>query len=723
MFLSHPIEEKKFLADHCLAVAKKTKEILDDTLFGISEVGFYAGLLHDIGKLNPFYQILFSTKAESRQKKLDELQVMYLREHSRFSAWIANYLLDHLDYSIIDIISVVIAAHHTKLAKTIPQPEYSEKLKKTQSDLYQNLKPFEKENYSTIFDNLSWQNCYRSFKRPMSFQANLEDACSNTINDYVKIGILFSALLQADRGSFSDWQKPRYDIKLDTSKLARSDSTLSSLRTEFAKQVMLNYDYDDIKVLEAPTGIGKTKIFLDLISEYEKRFNLERVFYFSPLLALTDDFESKISLTISKSDLEQVLSYNYLFSGSLEQKAKYEMGEQEKYQWVFADESFNQKFVISTTQRLLMTLYSNSHSDKLKLASLKNSFLIIDEIQTIPKFLIPSLVEQLDVMCKKMGTKVILVSATVPHEMSSLTRASASNRLIEQYLEKTKKNIAFSPLSISDFENQSILVMANTRKKASTIFFDLQSSYSGNNIYYLSSGIRKQDRLDVLRRIPSSKECLCVSTQVVEAGVDISFSQIYREIAPLDSIIQVMGRLNREGNNPNALLTIFQIDQNWKPYSQLEYEESIPILQRVTSSIDLYLSLPKYYKKIHEENELNKTHSTDLIDYMRKMDYQKVWDIIYSEIFAEESQEVVFVPSTATMWHELKDGIMSAGKITKTISRKFSYYTANLGKSPEKLGILDMFDPDLLEKNILLPKLAMIDEVYDPKVGLDIWLK
>jgi len=723
MFLSHPIEENKCLADHCITVAQKTKEILDDTRFEISDLGFYAGLLHDIGKLNPFYQILFFAPKELREKKFAELQELYLREHSRFSAWASNYLLEHLDYNSIDTISIVIASHHTRLAKTISQYEFSDKLKKTQDGMYHNLELFEKETVNTNFAELTWQNCYQSFKRPIRFHASLEDSCTNTVEDYVKIGMMFSALLQADRGSFSDWQKPNYDIKLDTSILIKSRSILSSLRSEFAQYVMTNYDYNDMKILEAPTGIGKTKIFLDLIAEYEKKFNLERVFYFSPLLALTDDFESKMIKTVSESDLEYVLSYNHLFSGSLEQKKKFMTGEQEKYQWIFADESFNQKFVITTTQRLLMTLYSNSHSDKLKLASLKNSLLIIDEIQTIPKFLIPSLLEQLDVMCNKMGTKIILVSATVPHEMASISRVNLSDKVVKQYLEKTKKNIVFSSLSISDFANQKTLVMANTRKKASAIFVELENSYPENNMYYLSTGIRKQDRLDALKNIDNAKECICVSTQVVEAGVDISFSQIYREVAPLDNIVQVMGRLNREGNNTNALLTVFQYDQDWKPYSRLEFEESIPILKKISSSLDLYKSLPEYYKTIHEKNEQNSATSRDIINYMKKMDYQQVWDIVYSDVFAEEGQETVFVPKSEEMWHEFKNSIMSAGKITKTISRKFSYYTASLGKSPEKLGILDKFDTDLLEKNILLPKIDEMDDTYDSKIGLDKWLK
>ena len=87
--------------------------------------------------------------------------------------------------------------------------------------------------------------------------------------------------------------------------------------------------------------------------------------------------------------------------------------------------------------------------------------------------------------------------------------------------------------------------MANTRRKASNIFHEFDKSH---NLMYLSSGIRKKDKIKILSRIKqkelSKEEFILVSTQVVEAGVDISFSHIFREKAPLDSIIQVMGRLN-----------------------------------------------------------------------------------------------------------------------------------------------------------------------------------
>jgi CRISPR/Cas system-associated endonuclease/helicase Cas3 len=107
--------------------------------------------------------------------------------------------------------------------------------------------------------------------------------------------------------------------------------------------------------------------------------NLERIFYFSPLLALTEDFEQKLAKTFN--DVNEVLIYNHLFSGSIEEKKSFESGQVYDSQWIFDNESFNRPFIITTTQRLLITIFSNKQADKLKLASFRNSLLIIDEVR------------------------------------------------------------------------------------------------------------------------------------------------------------------------------------------------------------------------------------------------------------------------------------------------------------------------------------------------------
>ena len=142
---------------------------------------------------------------------------------------------------------------------------------------------------------------------------------------------------------------------------------------------------DRLMVLKAPTGIGKTKIFLDIVSRLSKKRAFERVFYFSPLLALTEDFEAKLfgenegKSVIKQKDLEKVLIYNHAFVGSLLQKTSGKSNDEEekgfrKTREYFEIESFNRELIVSTTQRLLMVLYSNGPADKEKLLVFQKFF-------------------------------------------------------------------------------------------------------------------------------------------------------------------------------------------------------------------------------------------------------------------------------------------------------------------------------------------------------------
>lgn len=213
------------------------------------------------------------------------------------------------------------------------------------------------------------------------------------------------------------------------------------MRDMIQNELLSNIKYDKpIIIINAPTGSGKTKVFLDSINHIRSMYkNLERIFYFSPLLALTEDFEDKLADTI--------LVYNHLFSGSIEEKRRIAEGSQAyQAQWIFENESFNRPFTITTTQRLLITLFSNNHADKLKLASFRNSLLIIDEVQTIPKYILRSLIGILENMHKFLGTRTILVRATIPYELRLIPITQPSIESLESYLNLTKKKYKFSTL-------------------------------------------------------------------------------------------------------------------------------------------------------------------------------------------------------------------------------------------------------------------------------------
>ncbi len=576
---------------------------------------------------------------------------------------------------------------------------------------------------------------------------------SAPLSEYLDFSALYSALLQADRGSFFKVSPPSFNYRFNTAAMVRKGA-LADLRRIFATEIFKQNDFKSrIMVLKAPTGIGKTKIFLDIVNSVERQRPFERVFYFSPLLALTDDFETKLFKTNEETgqypiagdmDFEDVLIYNYTFHGTL--KEHYALEEAQStgadddsdfdYSYKTKDhfeiESFNKKLIITTTQRLLMTLYSNSAGNKMKLLSLKNSFLIIDEIQTLPKFLLDNFLRLLIILANKLNCTILFVSATIPsafREINEIVYINTPENIEKDYLNATAKRVNYRKLDpneissdVSSFTDGPNLIMTNTRKKAMRFFKSLPSDK--HDLQYLSSGVRKIDRKERIKQIKAPKDGIAttvVSTQVIEAGIDISFKRMYRELAPLDNIVQAMGRLNRECESESPpVLNVFEYDGLSVPYIDLEINETREILKKINNSIDIYALLPSYYSTLQQKNKTSQNLSAQLVRLFKTMDHIRIWEFINNNVFKESSKGVVYLPEPNDLDDFVANILNNPRNRTRILNRKIDY-TAELPVSVN--SIRQHLNPELFDLGIFVPKKSSYDALYDKKLGLDVLLE
>jgi CRISPR-associated endonuclease/helicase Cas3 len=756
IFLARPKDiegSNSGLLEHSIKTARRALKLASS--LGLGETAFYAGLLHDVGKLNPYYQSLFSSGQINRE---------YLRAHAIFSALAVNRLLNIAAFPVSSQKQVLfaVAGHHSKLTqftKSLAYIDYDKtRFDKSLSGTYNNLQLFSQTvRELEEFKDLAWDKCLRKFQNTPLSETDFT-AEGDFILDFLGFSSVFSALIQADRGSFWQgtneeperlvWEQPAFAISLNTEVLVRKGSFLSEIRMDFQEQLLSKNKFEDkVAILEAPTGIGKTKIFLDIVNKAARCQQFERVFYFSPLLALTDDFEGKLfgeekgASVLNQADAENVLVYNHAFTGSLLKKRQskdsdawfdVEADDPEffKTKEYFLRESFNKQLIITTTQRLLMVLYSNEPADKEKLVSFKNSFLIIDEVQTIPKVILKNFISLLKVLAEQYNSKILLVSATIPDELQCIAKIATPKEVETNYLGLTKKLIKYKADGLKAAievpllgDEGNTLFMFNTRRKALNFFEEL--SLVKPDGVYLSSGIRKRDRTKIIGALHGFPPKTVVSTQVLEAGVDVSFSRMYRELAPMDNIVQAMGRLNREGERKDPVLTVFLDDGGYLPYSQLEVEESKTLIPKLHSSIDLYAALPSYYKKVSSENLRNHNLAKELEDKMRSLNFDGVWDFIKRHALPADLGDSLFVPDCKD-WDVVKgqflssDSVRGKGKLYK----RYADCMAQLPRALEEIEGLDvLLDEDLLEKGVFMPKKEHLSMVYDPKVGLDKWVK
>ncbi len=764
-YLSRPDEPEytghSGLLEHSIKVAERAKDLISNTKFDLQQAAYFSGLLHDLGKLNPLYQELFRAPKGFRIAKRESLKKQYFNKHSLLSSIVAYRLLQQTKYiSISPLIISSILSHHSSLKhlsdSIIISDDYEYPLfLKSRNGMVAGLREvlpsiLEKLNalYPTSIDLDLFFQKFEQHVEPPRYSSG-----PNPICEYLNFSVLYSALLQADRGSFLNLPPPSFDYHFNTS-LMLQKGKLADLRTAFANEIFAHNDFQsNVMVLNAPTGIGKTKIFLDIINSVQQQRHFERVYYFSPLLALTDDFETKMFKTdadigqyaiAGDINSEDVLIYNYTFHGTLKDhnaSEGLEHGDADedldfdysyKTSGRFEIESFNKKLIVTTTQRLLMILYSNSAGNKMKLLSFKNSFLIIDEVQTIPKFLLDNFLKLLIVIAKKLNSTILFVSATIPSAFSKFKEISYINTpecIAENYLRATLKEVKYRKLLPNDISRElssSVdgpnLIMVNTRKKA--VHFYKSMLNCKHNLQYLSSGVKKIDRKKRIKCIKNSKNgpaTTVVSTQVIEAGIDISFKRMYREIAPLDNIIQAMGRLNRECDATSPpILYVFECDGLPVPYIDLELNESREILKKINNSIDLYASLPAYYSTLQLKNKTSQNLSAELDNYFKSMNHIRIWDFINNHLFKDSSKGVVYLPPKNNL-DDFVDALLGNAKNRVCKLNQKIDYTAELPVSPH--SIRKFLNPDLFEVGIFVPEKSHYDDLYDEKIGLDVLLE
>ena len=704
-FLSHGPEGKKSLDVHLVDVANKSRELACQSSFKNPDIAYFAGLFHDLGKLNPYYQKLFTNKPIN--PKWDQF-------HSLYSGWIATQILKNIRLDTLDKyrILLIIYAHHSKLRRE-PGNCYSSKNGEndTPKRVEENWKKFQTQTTKNDILCRIPSDMKLNTKR-LKFGSKIQTKQNeDSLEVFLQCGFYFSCVLQGDRSSFAEFIVKKLDntFKLNMTKLHSnkgSNIKLLKMRRCFAKLMSETLDATNpITVINAPTGSGKTGIFLDAI----KKYNPHRVFYFSPLLALTDDIASKVGLITDKN---QVLVYHNIFSNTLDKIDN----KNTENKWNFDHESFNEKFVITTTKRLLMSIYSNSAGDKIKLASFRNSLLIIDEVQTLPKFLLKNLMKTLEMLSQKINLKVLLASATIPYELCNIPRYGMQADDLTQYLNlKNRKIICKKTLEIQNITKNS-LVMLNTRKASKDAFYKIQKIHK--DVTYVSSGIKKTKREQILNEIKNKENStILVCTQVLESGVDVSFSSVWRQMAPLDNIIQVLGRLDREAQDTNSIAFIFDVDSpKHAPYSSLEYQESQKIIKEISDSKQLYEKLDEYYKKISTENRIQKQNEDILDEYIKKLDFENVWKMI-QENTGDSYYDSVYIPELKD-WDGVKSDLLSKNK-----SKRKKHVKLLASLPVKKWTLKDSFDEVLFDDDILLPKKEKLDEIYDKQMGLDICIQ
>lgn len=701
--LAHQTEDQKreqTLRAHCENAGWLCGEFA--AKIGLNQTGTLLGVLHDSGKAKEEFQNYLRTRDQRLRGKIN---------HSACGARLVTELLSkegrEIEQFTAELLAAAVCSHHGGLLDMLTL--------KGENGLLKRQYPDQDNHYEECIDNFSAE-CFpretleRLFRESVIEVKNLLQRMSS--EDRFERGMiekfLFSCLVDADRYDtfcFEQNTTPELDQPPDWEKLSgllekhlqkpefQKKSDINSLRWEisdaclaFAKRPCGVYQ------LFVPTGGGKTLSSLRYALAHCAEYHKEHIYYVIPYCSILEQNADELREALQDQEgmiLEHHSNVQMDKSGDDEECCRHELLTQ---RWTSG-------IVMTTMVQFLETLFSGGTQRGRKLHQLANSVIIFDEIQSIPLNCIHLFNAAVNFLAGYCNTTVVLCTATQPRldatEPVPVKLSDAPNmipdytakflqfrrtRVVDMTLEDmTAETVAEFAIKQAE-DKKSVLVVLNTKGAVKEVYDCLKQMADGIRVFLLSTNLCVEHRSRIIKQLKAltkhEEKVICVSTQLIEAGVDLSFQCAIRSLAGLDSVAQTAGRCNRhreyEGQREVYLVSV--------PGEKLEHLPEIKAAQAISKRILGYLrkhpgalggdptspeAMDQYYKHYYHEKkdimgypvpEYNTTEYKLLSDNKTgsgryKMKYQSPPPLHFYQAFqtAGENFEVIHSPTQGVL--------------------------------------------------------------------------
>ncbi|GHS96953.1 CRISPR-associated helicase/endonuclease Cas3 [Synergistales bacterium] len=532
-----PESEWQTLEAHLSAVSCLAQDAADE--FGAGELAQAAGLLHDIGKATKDFQLRLHGKKTHVDHKTEGGRIAVKRYGKQLGKLLAYIICAHHgglpdDISLDGVADLEKMLKRTgaKLLCDIPETALNITLKKT-----------------TAPQSKTHQAFYVTMLIRMVFSA-LVDA------DYLDTEAFMDAQRAKRRQSFPSLEKYRELFAPELRKLQNypQDNPVNIARRDVLNACLNAADGErGLFKLTVPTGGGKTLSSLALALKHSEKHGMRRIIYAIPFTSITEQ-NANVFREIFGDEL--VLEHHSNVGENNSVRGDTEDEENNRHH--LATENWDAPLIVTTNVQLFESLFAAKPSKARKIHNLANSVIILDEAQTLPDSLLLPTIAALKSLVADFGATVVFCTATQP----SIKLEWLDGLEVSEIISDTTK--LFSELSRVHITNlgtlsdnvlaerlilhTQVLCIVNTRSHARKLF---ALSSDGEGLYHLSAAMCPVHRTKVLneikKRLKAGQKCVVVSTQLIEAGVNIDFPYVYRAAAGIDSIAQAAGRCNREG--------------------------------------------------------------------------------------------------------------------------------------------------------------------------------
>ncbi len=716
------------LRDHLAGVAKLAQHLAVDTGVGdLSPAAAAAGWLHDLGKYQPDWQRYLLASASG----LNPGTV----PHSIHGAAYAFTELEH------GPLTLVVAGHHTGLPDWSGGDEFEGRLRQ------QAPPPI----VSALATAAQRDGVVLPSRVPVPDCADTDEG-SRRLEYWTRV--LFSTLIDADR--LDSAGRGRSDVRLlpaqrleqmRTCAPKKSDgtaATLNDLRDRVFEACVAAGTRDrGYFELTVPTGGGKTRSGMAFALAHASRHDLRRVFVVIPYLSIIEQ-NAREYRTLFGSDV--VLEHH---SAIVPDDAL----QGESYQRHLPAENWDAPIVVTTSVQFLETLLAASTRRCRRLHNVARSVIVFDEAQCLPAHLLNPLLDVFRELKESYGCSVVLSTATQPafrysplclthglkpNELEPILPADLRDDLYRDLQRVTFKNETATPWEwdqlIAELIRSPALCVLNTRRHARAVWELLKTAVEDKHrkaaiagVRHLSSSLCAQHRLDILgkkgdrdngtiyARLSAKLPCWVVSTQVIEAGVDIDFPRVFRALGPLDSIVQAGGRCNREGRPERGEVVVFRPADESMPKGLYETATGLAktTLDELGGNLDQLVTNPDVFAKYFETLYGRTDTDPGAIQRLRA-DWQFARVAAAARVIDDGGRSVIVPYRSAKQWIRR---LRRRGTYDLPTMRRLQRYTVNLRPNDfaaaSRLGLVTPLFDDQPDGPVVL-----VDGCYHDDLGV-----
>ena len=631
---------KQAVTDHCQNVAELCKQKTSTLVCG--NIGYVIGLFHDLGKMcSEFNDYLMGVSDKCRGeidhsyagakyiletapdncKVVARLIARVILSHHGLHDWITEDLSDYLAVRTSkDINYAEIKAHVSEIIDTNQLISLIQQAQLEYATMRAKIKHLTEQTKSKN-DRVTFAFYLGLLDR--YFESVLIDADRTDTHDF-----MYDCTTTKQESMQSVWSAMKVSIQQLFSTFKQSDTVINKQRQSISDRCaeFANHDVHICRLI-VPTGGGKTLASMRFAVDYCNRHpEYVHIFYSAPFMSILEQ-NSAVFREITGTDHFTEHHSNVMKESNSkpDELAVYELHTE---RWDNA--------VIATTQvQMLNTLFKGKLSSVRRFHQLANSVILLDEVQSVPlqcTHMFNLTINFISYICNSV---VVLCTATQP-DVSELaypvivdTNDSMTgdystdfeifqrNRIIpviDNYGYSFEETAEFCYSKFQMFS--SVLLIVNTKKAALNIYQQIKAIVPADvTVLHLSTGMCAKHRLTVIERLrqllAENKPVICITTQLIEAGVDISFKCVIRSLAGLDNAVQAAGRCNRHGEySENCSVYIIRIKDEY-----LKYLPTIQTVQKVTTSVcsditdnaTVNLTDPKwisaYYKSLYSQQQ------------------------------------------------------------------------------------------------------------------------